>query len=82
MSDPNNHEYNILIVLATIHMEKFGLNRKQILKFISAISGFSLNISSIQLSILANRVFEYINSELKYYIKADLCRNGNPPINN
>lgn len=75
LNDPNNHEYNILIVLATIHMEKFGLNRKQILSFISAISGFSLNISSMHLSILANRIFEYINSELKYCIKADLCRN-------
>ncbi|MDV7386365.1 hypothetical protein R4446_01670 [Acinetobacter baumannii] len=75
INDPNNHEYNILIMLATIHMERFGLNRKQILYFFSAISGFILNISSIGLSVLSSRVLEFVNSELKYCIRADLCRN-------
>ena len=75
LNDPNNHEYNILIMLATIHMEKIGLNRKQILQFFSAVAGFTFNLYSSGISILANRVFEYINSELKYCVKADLCRN-------
>lgn len=75
LNDPNNHEYNILIMLATIHMEKLGLNKKEILQFFSAVAGFTFNLYSSGISILANRVFEFINSELKYCVKADLCRN-------
>lgn len=75
LNDPNNHEYNILIMLATIHMEKLGLNRKEILQFFLAVAGFTFNLYSSGISILANRVFEFIKSELKYCVKADLCRN-------
>ncbi|HEO1823222.1 hypothetical protein VXO67_11015 [Acinetobacter baumannii] len=75
LNDINNHEYNILLILSTIHMERFGLKRKEILAFFSAVAGFTFNLYSSGISILANRIFEYIGSKLKYCVKADLCRN-------
>lgn len=75
LNDINNHEYNILLILSTIHMERLGLKRKEILAFFSAVAGFTFNLYSAGISILANKIFEYIDSELKYCVKADLCRN-------
>lgn len=74
INNADYNEYNIFLKLLYIHFDKFKFNLKEILSLSSALMGFSLDLSGDKISIIANQIFNSINSEYKYCILAELQR--------